>query len=295
MEAEKLVFAVRRDAPTLERAWHDLGFSTRTYKTYAFSEAIRIDGCIPHRSHPVREGARIEVTLRDEHMPEGHEAPEAAVLYEDRHVMAVVKPAGLLTHESKHFDGVTFRDYVRASFLARGVDRPVRWINRLDRDTSGILLVAKHDIAQAFYQALLPKGLKREYIALISGHLAQKTAVDVPIGRDIDCGIKRTLDPERGQSAKTIFTPLYAEGAHSVIRAEILTGRTHQIRLHLNHLGCSVVGDGLYGTSDPSLRGQALHAYRIRTRTLEGAPMDLFAPLPEDMFACIQKVFAPST
>ena len=161
-------------------------------------------------------------------------------------------------------------------------------------DTSGIIMIAKHDIAQGYYQKLHEAGkIKKEYIMIAKSDapLEKKTTVTTRIGRD-EIGIKRKAvgENEEGLDAKTIFTPLYFKNGYEILKAEIKTGRTHQIRVHLGTMEKVLLGDELYGGDKTLISRQALHSYRLRTFDLNGKKIDIFSEMPEDMKTVIRKI-----
>lgn len=288
-----LELITERDENNLSSALKTLGISSRSFRKYYFSGRLKVNGKEVRHRAKVEKGSRLTFVLEEEETPPYQKTEAAPVLYEDEWILAVEKPAKLLTHESKAFDGITFRDQVATTFAKRQIKGPVRFINRLDMDSSGILLVAKHDLAQGYYQKQLEKGqLLREYIAIAKGHLEEALTVNVPIGRDPEVGIKRKAgDEQNGLPAKTKFWPMYCKGEYSIVKARIITGRTHQIRVHLGTLGMSLVGDGLYGDPSPYIDRQALHSFRTRGKTPEGKVLDIVSPLPKDMNRLLETIF----
>ncbi|MDY3947225.1 MAG: RluA family pseudouridine synthase [Ezakiella sp.] len=285
----KYIFKLDKDTNNLNAAFRELGLSNAAFKKYFYQDLIKVDGKLPHAKKKISKNSIIEIDIIDEEMsPVGEGAKSPKLLYEDDYIIAINKPTRLLTHESKNFSGHTLRDDIAFYFKNMDIRHPVRFINRLDMDTSGVIIIAKSDIAQGYYAKANKLAIK-EYIAVCKGNLYKKTKVDRAIGRD-ELGIKRKLD-EDGLSAKTIFTPIYNKGDHSIIKAQILTGRTHQIRLHLMSLGIEIIGDNLYGTPSDLIDRQALHSLRYRAHSLDGKKLDIYAPLEEDILNLIRGIF----
>lgn len=282
------------DAKKLNDALKRLYISHRTFKRYYYRDLIRVDGKWVKHIDPVKNGSKISFRIPGSYTPIGLPAEAPEVLYEDDMIFLLNKPAGILTHESRNHFGVNLKDMVSTLFNEREIFEPVRFINRLDMDTSGIIMIAKHDIAQGYYQKLHEAGkIKKEYIMIAKSDapLTKKTTVTTRIGRD-EIGIKRKAvgENEEGLDAKTIFTPLYFKNGYEILKAEIKTGRTHQIRVHLGTMEKVLLGDELYGGDKTLISRQALHSYRLRTFDLNGKKIDIFSEMPEDMKTVIRKI-----
>lgn len=219
--------------------------------------------------------------LRDERAP----VPEA--LYEDSQLLAVAKPAGLVTHPAyKHPDG-TLCDLVFARQAARGEGRP--WLlHRLDRETSGVVLFAKTMMARrALVRQFERRDIRKRYLAITRGApVDAEGEIDAPLTRD-PLDRRRVIVDPRGQSAQTRYRVLARADGNALIAAEPLTGRTHQIRAHLAHVGAPIVGDATYQAErhdgDPNADRTMLHAARLDLRYPgTGAHWSVSAPVPDD-------------
>ena len=210
--------------------------------------------------------------------------------FEDRDVAVVNKPAGMATHPSQDNYDTSLANALAFHFQSRGEDVTVRSVNRLDKNTSGLVLIAKNQLAAAKLSAELKNGgVHKEYLALVEGVPDDCGTVDAPIARAPGSTIERMVS-ESGERAVTHYKLLLA-GGFSLLRLTLETGRTHQIRVHMSHIGHPVAGDFLYGTefSGGMLR-HALHASRLSfTHPVTGETVDLFAPLPDDMSALCKK------
>jgi 23S rRNA pseudouridine1911/1915/1917 synthase len=186
------------------------------------------------------------------------------ILYEDDHLLIVNKQAGIDTHPANEGEKDTIANAVAYYFQKSGVQAKVRHIHRLDKDTTGAILFAKHAIAGAILDRMLEQRIiKRTYIALIHGQLKnEKGTIDKPIGKDRHHATRRRVSPT-GQKAKTNYELLqYDETSNtSTVKLQLDTGRTHQIRVHLSSIGHPLIGDTLYA-GRRGLR-QALHAAKI--------------------------------
>ncbi|MFI5272950.1 MAG: RluA family pseudouridine synthase [Ktedonobacterales bacterium] len=223
------------------------------------------------------------------------EGPPLRVLYEDHHLLAVEKPAGLVTHPAyRHPDG-TLADLVFARQAARGERRP--WLlHRLDRETSGVVLFAKTEQARrAVVRQFERRTVRRRYLALTSGVPAQHEGVVVAsLARD-PADRRRTVVVAEGPFAATRYRVLAACKGYALLLAEPLTGRTHQIRAHLAHLGAPLTGDARYlPAGHPALDAAPralLHAYRLGIAYPgTGASLELGAPLPLDLLSALARL-----
>lgn len=225
--------------------------------------------------------------------------PEAIaldVVFENGDVLIVNKPAGMVVHPAAgHAHGTLVHAALAHAPDLRGVGGELRpgVIHRLDKDTSGLILLAKHDQAHQFLQAQFKaRSVEKVYLALVEGHPpTPQGRVEAPIGRDPRQRQRMAVVPAgRGREAETTFRVLESFGEHALVEVRPHTGRTHQIRLHLAFLGCPVLGDRVYGRRRASLRveRQMLHAWRLRVLLPgEQAPRALEAPAPPDFEAAL--------
>ncbi|MGG1632286.1 RluA family pseudouridine synthase [Rossellomorea sp. NRS-1567] len=187
---------------------------------------------------------------------------EIDVLFEDDHLIVINKPAGIDTHPN-HQETDSLANLVAFHYQARGESCRVLHIHRLDHDTSGAIIFAKHPLSKAILDRLLTeRQIKRTYRALVHGRLKQKKGtISEPIGRDRHHNTRRRVSPS-GQDAVTHYKVLEYKNPYTLVEVQLDTGRTHQIRVHMSHIGHPLVGDILYG-GKPIFKRQALHAARI--------------------------------
>lgn len=223
------------------------------------------------------------------------------IIYEDDELIAVNKPPDMATHPSHGHFTDTLANGLCYYFKSQNRPFVFRAINRLDRDTSGVVLIAKSRPAAASLTALLQSGrIRKTYTAVLCGKITPPSGIiDAPIRRRDASIILREVcdigDPD-GKSAKTAYETLLASADASVVRAEPITGRTHQLRVHFAHMGTPIAGDGLYGTAetvptryDSMMTRQALHASSLAIERPSGI-LTLEAPLPPDMAALIETI-----
>ena len=225
---------------------------------------------------------------------------DVEVLYEDAHLMVVNKPSGLVVHPAPSVKEATLVDWL----VQRGVSLSTisgeerhGIVHRIDKETTGALVIAKSNEAHEKLSAQLQdKSMGRYYLALIDHPLKEDTLVDKPIGRNPKNRLKMDVIPT-GKSAKTAFRKLLAtEHNTELITAKLFTGRTHQIRVHLSTLGRHILGDDLYGfkSKRDKIPRVFLHAYLLYlTHPITGEQMEFVAPLFEDMKTYLTKYFTP--
>lgn len=215
------------------------------------------------------------------------------ILFEDDHLMVVNKPAGMPVHPSQGNYGNTLANGIAAYMEEKGVDFVFRAVNRLDRDTSGLLIIAKHMLSSGILSdQVKDHAIHREYAAIVCGKTDENGTIDASIARKDGSTIERVVDPERGESAITHYKTLaYNEETDlSYIRLLLETGRTHQIRVHMKHIGHPLPGDFLYNPDYRYIARQALHSVYLRfTHPITHVEMEFHAPLPNDMAALFPK------
>jgi 23S rRNA pseudouridine1911/1915/1917 synthase len=262
---------------------------------------VLVDGRPRPKSHRLEGGERlrwepVEAPLSPALVPERR---PLEVRFEDEHLLVVAKPAGLVVHPGAgHPTGTLVnallgRDDPRLS-AAGGTVRP-GIVHRLDKDTSGLLLVAKDDLAHAaLARDLAARRIERRYLALVQGHLEPGGTVDAPIGRH-PRDRKRMAVVPGGRRAVSHWHVLERLDGVDLVEVRLETGRTHQIRVHLSSIGHPVVGDRTYG-ADPRLAQRLgldrpfLHAWRLRLRhPLSGDPIELSEPLPADLRPVLER------
>ncbi|MGM0753256.1 MAG: RluA family pseudouridine synthase [Bacillota bacterium] len=225
---------------------------------------IKVNGVLISWSQPLSPGDTIQLHLFKE---VEYDVPptygEIDVLFEDDHLIVVNKPAGIDTHTNHPNETHSLANLVAFHHQAQGESCRVLHIHRLDHDTSGAIIFAKHPLSKAILDRLLTeRQIKRTYHALVHGRLKQKKGtISEPIGRDRHHNTRRRVSPS-GQDAVTHYKVLEYKNTYTLVEIQLDTGRTHQIRVHMSHIGHPLVGDTLYG-GKPILRRQALHAARI--------------------------------
>ncbi len=209
------------------------------------------------------------------------------IVYEDEDLLVIDKPANMPIHPSiNHHEG-TVANGLMYYYKEQGQDFTFRAINRLDRDTSGLTMVAKHLLSGGILsRQVATKEIKRTYHAICQGKLPENGTIDAPIARVADSTIERCVDFEKGERAVTHFKRIaYDEGKNlSLVELQLETGRTHQIRVHLKHLGYPIIGDFLYNPNYTYCSRQALHSASLDfVHPITKKEMHFASPLPEDL------------
>jgi len=258
-------------------------------QTLIDSGNVTVDGRARPKRHAVAAGELVTVdVIEDEEVPDAPGSPAPfAVAYEDEHLMIVDKPAGVVVHPARgHRTGT-----LAQALAGRGAGGEEPWragiVHRLDRDTSGLLVVAKSDVVhRALKQLLSERRLRREYLALVAGHPEARTGtIDAPIGRDRNDRLLMSIDTAGPREARTHFEIERLLPGAALVRVVLETGRTHQIRVHLAAIGHPVCGDPQYGMAgDYGLSRQFLHAVRLAfAHPVTGAEVDVRSELPDDL------------
>lgn len=208
------------------------------------------------------------------------------IVYEDEDLIVINKPAGMPIHPSMNHYTNSMANAL--AWYYQQQDKPFifRCCNRLDRDTSGLTIVAKHLVSGNILSAMAhDRRISREYLAIVRGHISPESGtIDAPLSRKEGTIIERIVDPVHGERAVTHYHLVQEKNGHSLVALKLETGRTHQIRIHLKHLGYPLVGDYLYNPDMEHIGRQALHSHCLSfPHPITGEPMEFHAPLPEDM------------
>ena len=278
-------------------------YSRARLKGWIEAGAVRVDGRLPKPRDAVRGGEQISIEAQIE--PEGRVAAEAIpldIVFKDRGLLVLNKPPGLVVHPGAGNAEHTLQNALLAFDPALALVPRAGIVHRLDKDTSGLLVVARTpEVHTALVAALAAREVKREYVAICNGVLTGGGTIDHPIGRHRSVRTRMAVRGD-GREAVTHYRIGKRFRAHTWVNVELETGRTHQIRVHLTHIGHPIVGDTVYGGRRRIPRGasteliealddfkrQALHAARLGLEhPLTGQSMRWEAPLPRDMMKLI--------
>jgi 23S rRNA pseudouridine1911/1915/1917 synthase len=255
----------------------------------AVADGALVDGSARPKSFRLAGGEQI--VLPEAEAPEPVAPPPAPhVVWEDEHVLVVDKPAGLVVHAGAGHRGDTLVDALAGRIAGGDPERP-GIVHRLDRDTSGLLAVAR---SQAAYERLAElvreRAFERTYAALVHGRpRSRRGRIEAPIGRDRNDPTRISLDTDTPREAATEFEVEEPFPDRALLRVRLETGRMHQIRVHLAAIGLPVAGDPVYGVREPGLERQFLHARRLAfPHPLTGERVEAESPLPADLAGLLE-------
>lgn len=262
--------------------------------------SVRLNGEEALFYFPLKNGDLLEISLKEEHPSENIVPVDLPIhiIYEDEDLMVIDKSADMPVHPSIGNYENTLANAAAWYFHRQDIPFVFRCINRLDRDTTGLLILAKHMLSGAILSDQMKKrAIHRTYLAITEGKTDPAGTIDSPIGRTDQSLILRQVDHENGDSActhylqkcwhpKTFYPetlPVPQDGL-SLVQLQLETGRTHQIRVHMTSIGHPLIGDTLYNPETALMNRQALHSYRLAfTHPVTGVSLEFTSPLPEDM------------
>ena len=207
------------------------------------------------------------------------------IVYEDEDILVVNKPWNMPVHPSLNHYEHTLANAVCYYYENQGIPYTFRCVNRLDKNTSGLTILAKHMLSSAILsQHVADRRISREYLAIVCGETEASCTIDAPIGRKDTSAIERQIDYEHGDRAITHFKRIDAKNGYSLLSLKLETGRTHQIRVHMASIGHPLIGDFLYNEGSNEIERQALHSHQlIFTHPITGQVLSFTAPMPSDM------------
>ncbi len=253
------------------------GVSSSLLKALKNSEnGITLNGEFARTIDPLHTGDILIINIEENGSMPSPVKMDIDIIYEDEDIVVFDKPAHIPVHESRHHIGDTLQNFAAYHL---GENAAFRAVYRLDNGTSGLVLVAKNKLVAA----KMARNIKKDYYAIVSGIITEGATVDLPIIRCGDSIIKRMVSVG-GERAVTHFEPISVKDGNTLIKLNLETGRTHQIRVHLSHLGHPLIGDTLYGTPDERISHQALHCKDIYfTHPITNEEMHLSCDFPDDM------------
>lgn len=246
---------------------------------------IYLNGQRDYLTRRVRSGDTIQIVFYDEKTTMEPEDIPLDIVYEDDYLLIVNKAAGMAVHPTGAYQEGTLANALAHYWGEIGLDTKVRLVHRIDKDTSGLILVAKEPYTLQRLLRQLSRGeLVREYLVIVHGAVTPPEGIlAMAIGRSMDHGVKRAVSTG-GKAAKTVYKALCTNAHATLLRARLESGRTHQIRVHFADFGHPVLGDPLYSEAPPGISGQALHAWRlefVHPRTEQRHVVT--CPMPRDM------------
>ncbi|MBS3938187.1 MAG: RluA family pseudouridine synthase [Peptococcaceae bacterium] len=267
-----------------------LGMSGQTLIRLKRSGTVENNGLPVYLKDLVRSGDRLTVVLREERQQDLlPEEVHLDITFEDEHLIVINKPPGMVVHPTKGYLAGTLANALVAHYAKTGQSLIVRPVHRLDRDTSGLVLWAKNPHVQAVLTAEHSSGeWQKSYLAMVTGVVqADSGRIDAPIMRVGGGSRARVVSPE-GQQAITLWEKIAVHGDNTLQKVTLITGRTHQVRVHMAHIGHPLVGDEVYGSFSPLISRQALHAaWQSFRHPVSGERISLFVPPPADFQALL--------
>lgn len=286
-----LNYHITEDADSLrtEQYLRRRGFSYQNLtQLKKMPESILINGVWSYMRTPLHSGDILTVHIRETESSPNIPPVELPldIVYEDEDIIVVNKPAGMPVHPSLNNYRNSLANALMYYYQQQGKPFIFRCTNRLDRDTSGLTVIAKHMVSSSILSSMTARHeIEREYLAVVRGSVIPSSGtIDAPIGRTGSSLIERKIDFEHGERAVTHYHVVKEENGHSLVSLILETGRTHQIRVHMKYIGFPLAGDYLYNPDMEYIQRQALHSCRLSFRhPITGKHMEFTADLPEDM------------
>ena len=277
------------DGLRTEQFLRHLGYSYQNLtQLKKMPESILINGVWSYLRTPVHTDDTLIVHIRENESSPNIPPVDLplCIVYEDEDIIVVNKPAGMPVHPSLNNYRNSLANALMYYYQQQGKPFIFRCTNRLDRDTSGLTVIAKHMVSSSILSSMTARhDIKREYLAVVRGSVAPASGtIDAPIGRVGTSLIERKIDFEHGERAVTHYQVVEEKNGYSLVSLVLETGRTHQIRVHMKYLGFPLVGDYLYNPDMEYIRRQALHSHSLSFRhPITGEDLKFTAELPEDI------------
>jgi len=285
--------ALEEGGNTVQEVIQGMGISRRMIQRLTRSRGIQLNDRVPYLKRKVREGDVLAVRVGGEERATLLPVEmDLEVVFEDADLLLLNKPAGLLVHPTSPSHQRTLSHGIARRYLDQGLELRVRPVHRLDRETSGLLLVAKSAYSHQHLDRQLRDGaILREYLALVEGRVESGGVIDAPISRSSGKLPKGAVS-ESGRPARTHFWVEERFAATTLIRARLESGRTHQLRIHLAHVGHPVAGDRRYGSGASAVPERTmLHAWRIAfDRPVSGERLTFEVAPPEEMRLLLERL-----
>lgn len=295
---EKKVDNVAEGTKLREYLKREMGISTRLIRSASIQKRIFVNDEVVKMNRVIKSGEIIKIDLeKEESQNIAPEKIDIEIVYEDEDILVVNKKPFMVVHPTKTYQSGTLANGVINYFMESNQNCIVRLVSRLDMNTSGLIIIAKNQFSHGMLsKAMSENKVEKRYLAIAHGIFKEKQGtIDKPIYRPegIENGTRRIVD-ERGQRSITHYKVVEEFGDSSLVECKLETGRTHQIRVHLSHLGHPIYGDVLYGDGDNEghlIERQALHAYGLDFKSPRTEKeLSLRAELPDDMKELMEKL-----
>lgn len=268
----------------------EMDLSSRLFKKLIKTNNIFINNKPLNDKYDVFKDDIITIKFEEENPVYKAQKMDLNIIYEDLDLIAINKEPYTLVHPTKNHIQDTLTNGIAYYFESNSIKKKVRLVNRLDMDTSGILIIAKNPYAHGQMSNQFKRNIEKKYIGVVSGLVQEDEGIiDLPIMKEKE-GIKEIID-SKGKRAITEFKVIERLKNATIVSLKIITGRTHQIRVHLSHLGHPIIGDSLYGEKSEFIKRQALHSYYLKFKKVrDKEEIELKANLPYDMKKLIEKM-----
>ena len=280
-------YTVKEEIDTTVSAYvkERFSLSSRNVQMIFRKKRVKVNSRVAHSERTLKKGDVITIELpQDKDYGVEVEKGPIEVLYEDGHTLVVYKSPFMLVHPAGQTKYHTLSNLVAGYYAKRGEVHKIRPVHRLDRDTTGVIMFGKTREAEQYYTKQLQGGrIHRVYRGLVEGKITSDGVVNEPIGVDPVFDNRRCVD-EFGQDAVTEYRVIEHDDVQSLLEFTLLTGRTHQIRVHMAHIGHPIIGDAMYGTRNNPYTRQALHAYSLTFIPYgQSEQVTVIAPVPSDL------------
>lgn len=268
------------------------GFSKPLIRRVKENGRITVNGESKRNYESIDEGDLVKISIENDELDTIPEHGDFNLIFENENYMVVDKPPFISTHESRRYPNKTLANFVADYLLKKGFNAKIRFVNRLDKDTSGIVVISKNLYSHEFIQKQMrEQSVGKEYIAVLQGRLKNKFgAIDTSISRIKEGEVKR-ISGDQGESAYTEYEVMGEIDGFTKVLLRPKTGRTHQLRVHTSSLGAAIVGDSLYGQKSNLIERQALHAHSISfIEPITNKKVTYKAQLPSDIRDLIENL-----
>lgn len=264
------------------------GYSRKLITTLKKTDfSIMVNGKWMYTRDRLHKGELLQISLIEEQVSQNiiPVSMPLDIFYEDEDILVLNKPSNTPIHPSQNNYDNTLANGVISYFNEQGISCVFRCINRLDRDTTGLTIIAKNTLSSCILSKMIKKRqIHREYLAVVRGLIPAYGTITAPIARAYGSTIERCVNFERGEPAITHYRRLSYRNGYALVSIRLETGRTHQIRVHMKHIGHPLPGDFIYNPGDTSIGRQALHSYKLTfSHPITKQPMSFCASLPSDM------------
>ncbi len=284
-----VIFSCKNDESSLKEFLINKQISARLFRRLYKHKNILVNGKHRRKDLPVKAGDKIILIMEEEQNNIEAERMDLDVIYEDFDLLILNKPERTVVHLTKSHEKGTLSNGITYYFEQKGLKRKIRFVNRLDMDTTGILIVAKNPFAhQQLALQFEEETVVKKYLTIVEGLVREDVkTIDLPIGGKEIGSIRKWVD-SNGQRAITKYIVKERFRDKTLLEVQIITGRSHQIRVHLAHIGHPIIGDILYYEANPYIDRQALHSHYLKLKhPRTGEDVEFMADLPKDMINLI--------